>query len=115
MIPTSDLNNGDLRLLEVDNRIIVSIQTQVRVLVTAADVLLTSRTYSTWHVWLFATHSNNPLVMYKAKILVLFLPCPLSYDCNDFGLLFLYTIFSSHIVHEHACIHTCAHTCIAKL
>ena len=36
MIPTSDLNNGDLRLLEVDNRIIVPIQTQVRVLVTAA-------------------------------------------------------------------------------
>ena len=33
MIPTSDLNNGDLRLLEVDNRIIVPIQTQVRVLV----------------------------------------------------------------------------------
>nr|YP_011036588.1 cytochrome c oxidase subunit 2 [Corvomeyenia everetti]WRK21078.1 cytochrome c oxidase subunit 2 [Corvomeyenia everetti] len=39
MIPTSDLNNGDLRLLEVDNRIIVPIQTQVRVLVTAADVI----------------------------------------------------------------------------
>jgi len=39
MIPTSDLNNGDLRLLEVDNRLIVPIQTQVRVLVTAADVL----------------------------------------------------------------------------
>ena len=39
MIPTSDLNNGDLRLLEVGNRIIVPIQTQVRVLVTAADVL----------------------------------------------------------------------------
>ena len=33
MIPTSYLNNGDLRLLEVDNRIIVPIQTQVRVLV----------------------------------------------------------------------------------
>ena len=39
MIPTSDLNSGDLRLLEVDNRVIVPIQTQVRVLVTAADVL----------------------------------------------------------------------------
>lgn len=39
MIPTSDLNKGDLRLLEVDNRLIVPIQTQVRVLVTAADVL----------------------------------------------------------------------------
>ena len=39
MIPTSDLNTGDLRLLEVDNRIVVPIQTQVRVLVTGADVL----------------------------------------------------------------------------
>jgi len=39
MIPTSDLKKGDLRLLEVDNRLIVPIQTQVRVLVTAADVL----------------------------------------------------------------------------
>jgi cytochrome c oxidase subunit 2 len=39
MIPTSDLNKGDLRLLEVDNRLVVPIQTQVRVLVTAADVL----------------------------------------------------------------------------
>ena len=39
MIPTSDLKTGDLRLLEVDNRLIVPIQTQVRVLVTAADVL----------------------------------------------------------------------------
>lgn len=39
MVPTSDLNPGDLRLLEVDNRLIVPIQAQVRVLVTAADVL----------------------------------------------------------------------------
>lgn len=39
MIPTSDLNTGDLRLLEVDNRIIVPTQTQIRVLVTGADVL----------------------------------------------------------------------------
>lgn len=39
MIPTSDLNTGDLRLLEVDNRLVVPIQTQVRVLVTGADVL----------------------------------------------------------------------------
>ena len=38
-MPTSDLNNGDLRLLEVDNRLVVPIQTQVRVLVTGADVL----------------------------------------------------------------------------
>lgn len=39
MIPTTDLNSGDLRLLEVDNRLVVPIQTQVRVLVTGADVL----------------------------------------------------------------------------
>ena len=39
MVPTSDLQTGDLRLLEVDNRVIVPIQTQVRVLVTGADVL----------------------------------------------------------------------------
>ena len=39
MIPTSNLNMGDLRLLEVDNRLIVPIETPVRVLVTAADVI----------------------------------------------------------------------------
>nr|YP_010593748.1 cytochrome c oxidase subunit II [Dendrobathypathes boutillieri]QJS34498.1 cytochrome c oxidase subunit II [Dendrobathypathes sp. n. NB-2020]WAJ54424.1 cytochrome c oxidase subunit II [Parantipathes sp. USNM 1404491]WAJ54437.1 cytochrome c oxidase subunit II [Lillipathes sp. USNM 1457355]WRM53891.1 cytochrome c oxidase subunit II [Myriopathidae sp.]WAJ54450.1 cytochrome c oxidase subunit II [Dendrobathypathes boutillieri] len=39
MIPTSDLNSGDFRLLEVDNRLVVPINTHVRVLVTGADVL----------------------------------------------------------------------------
>lgn len=39
MIPTTDLSKGDLRLLEVDNRLIVPIQTPVRVLVTGGDVL----------------------------------------------------------------------------
>ena len=39
MVPTSDLKSGDLRLLEVDNRLIIPIQTQVRVLVTGADVI----------------------------------------------------------------------------
>ena len=39
MIPTSDLNMGDLRLLEVDNRLIVPIETPVRALVTAADLI----------------------------------------------------------------------------
>lgn len=39
MVPISDLNNGDLRLLEVDNRVVVPIRAQVRLLVTAADVL----------------------------------------------------------------------------
>nr|CDG50906.1 cytochrome c oxidase subunit II [Exaiptasia diaphana] len=39
MVPTSDLKNGDFRLLEVDNRLVVPINTHVRVLVTGADVL----------------------------------------------------------------------------
>ena len=39
MIPITDLESGDLRLLEVDSRLIIPIQTQVRVLVTGADVL----------------------------------------------------------------------------
>ena len=39
MIPTSDLNMGNLRLLEVDNRLIVPIETPVRALVTVADVI----------------------------------------------------------------------------
>jgi cytochrome c oxidase subunit 2 len=39
MTPTDDLKKGDLRLLEVDNRIKLPINTHVRVIVTAADVL----------------------------------------------------------------------------
>lgn len=40
MIPEEDLNfAGQLRLLEVDNRIILPINTHIRVIVTAADVL----------------------------------------------------------------------------
>lgn len=39
MIPTSDLENGDLRLLEVDNRIVIPVNTQVRVVITGADVI----------------------------------------------------------------------------
>nr|YP_009679799.1 cytochrome c oxidase subunit II [Ptilella grandis]QDP70713.1 cytochrome oxidase subunit 2 [Ptilella grandis] len=39
MVPTSDLEPGDLRLLEVDNRMVVPVDTYVRVLVTGADVL----------------------------------------------------------------------------
>lgn len=39
MIPTSDLSFGALRLLEVDNRVVLPTQTHIRVLVTAADVL----------------------------------------------------------------------------
>jgi cytochrome c oxidase subunit 2 len=39
MVPTNDLGVGDFRLLEVDNRVILPYLTQIRLLVTAADVL----------------------------------------------------------------------------
>jgi len=39
MIPEDELEIGELRLLEVDNRIVLPINLHVRVIVTAADVL----------------------------------------------------------------------------
>lgn len=39
MVPTDDLNEGDLRLLEVDNRIVVPVNTHVRVIITGGDVI----------------------------------------------------------------------------
>ncbi len=39
MIPTQELVKGSFRLLEVDNRVVLPINTHIRVLVTAADVL----------------------------------------------------------------------------
>jgi heme/copper-type cytochrome/quinol oxidase subunit 2 len=39
MVATEDLEPGQLRLLEVDNRIVLPINTHVRVIITAADVL----------------------------------------------------------------------------
>lgn len=39
IIPTSDLNPGDFRLLEVDNRIVTPIRLEIRLLITAADVI----------------------------------------------------------------------------
>uniref|UniRef100_UPI0030DDDFFE cytochrome c oxidase subunit II n=1 Tax=Henricia reniossa TaxID=2053902 RepID=UPI0030DDDFFE len=39
MIPTDELNNGEPRLLNVDNRIILPSQTPIRVLVSSSDVL----------------------------------------------------------------------------
>lgn len=39
MIPEDKLKPGQLRLLEVDNRIIVPVETNIRVIVTSADVL----------------------------------------------------------------------------
>ena len=39
MLPTEDLTKGNLRLLEVDNRVVLPTNTHIRLLVTAADVL----------------------------------------------------------------------------
>jgi cytochrome c oxidase subunit 2 len=39
MIPESDLKLGDFRLLEVDNALVVPVDTHVRVVVTATDVI----------------------------------------------------------------------------
>nr|WOC29676.1 cytochrome c oxidase subunit II [Koreoleptoxis friniana] len=39
MIPTDELNNGDFRLLEVDHRVVIPTETDIRVLVTSADVI----------------------------------------------------------------------------
>ena len=39
MIPDDDLELGQLRLLEVDNRVVVPVNTHIRVVITAADVL----------------------------------------------------------------------------
>nr|YP_009589351.1 cytochrome c oxidase subunit II [Ectophylla alba]QBL75928.1 cytochrome c oxidase subunit II [Ectophylla alba]QZP40538.1 cytochrome c oxidase subunit II [Ectophylla alba] len=39
MIPTSDLKAGDLRLLEVDNRVVLPMETTIRMLISSEDVL----------------------------------------------------------------------------
>nr|UYA96508.1 cytochrome c oxidase subunit II [Janus sp. 1 GYN-2022d] len=39
MIPTNDLKNNEFRLLDVDNRVVLPMNTQIRILVNAADVL----------------------------------------------------------------------------
>nr|AEW43238.1 cytochrome oxidase subunit II [Prosellodrilus biauriculatus] len=39
MLPTQDLSPGDYRLLEVDNRMVVPMKLEVRMLITAADVI----------------------------------------------------------------------------
>jgi len=38
-VPDSDLEEGNLRLLEVDNRVVLPVDTHVRLIVTSADVL----------------------------------------------------------------------------
>jgi len=39
MVPESDLEEGDLRLLEVDNQLVVPTNTHVRVIISSADVI----------------------------------------------------------------------------
>lgn len=39
MIPEEDLESGNLRLLEVDNNMVIPVNTHIRVIVSAADVL----------------------------------------------------------------------------
>nr|YP_002735059.1 cytochrome c oxidase subunit II [Phaenacantha marcida]ABZ02088.1 cytochrome c oxidase subunit II [Phaenacantha marcida] len=39
MIPSNEIKNNEFRLLEVDNRVVLPVNVQMRVLVTAADVL----------------------------------------------------------------------------
>jgi cytochrome c oxidase subunit 2 len=39
LIPTDDLEEGSLRLLEVDNRVVLPILTHIRVIITGADVI----------------------------------------------------------------------------
>nr|YP_009503292.1 cytochrome c oxidase subunit II [Gemmuloborsonia moosai]AXA45233.1 cytochrome c oxidase subunit II [Gemmuloborsonia moosai] len=39
MIPTNELEPGDFRLLEVDHRVVLPTETDIRVLVTSADVI----------------------------------------------------------------------------
>lgn len=39
LVPTDDLEEGQLRLLEVDNRVVVPVGTHIRFIVTGADVI----------------------------------------------------------------------------
>ena len=39
MIPEEELKPGQLRLLEVDNRVVVPVNTHIRMIITSADVL----------------------------------------------------------------------------
>ena len=39
MVPESDLELGQLRLLEVDNRVVVPVDTHIRFIVTGQDVI----------------------------------------------------------------------------
>ncbi|MBW5719180.1 hypothetical protein GQQ29_26525 [Klebsiella pneumoniae] len=39
MVPDSDLEPGQLRLLDVDNRVVVPVDTHIRFIVTGQDVI----------------------------------------------------------------------------
>ena len=52
MVAEDELEHGELRLLEVDNRIVLPVNTHLRLLVTAADVLHSFATVSYTHLTL---------------------------------------------------------------
>jgi heme/copper-type cytochrome/quinol oxidase subunit 2 len=39
MIPTADLNQGDFRLLETDNDLVLPVNTKIKLIVSSADVI----------------------------------------------------------------------------
>jgi cytochrome c oxidase subunit 2 len=39
MVPTSDLNNGEFRLLEVDNKLLIPVNVNVRLIISSTDVI----------------------------------------------------------------------------
>ena len=39
MIPTSDLNSGEFRLLEVDNKLLIPVNVNVRLIISSTDVI----------------------------------------------------------------------------
>jgi len=39
MIPTLDLNLGDFRLLETDNKLVIPVNTEVKLIVSSGDVI----------------------------------------------------------------------------
>lgn len=39
MVPTADLETNGFRLLDVDNRTVLPMNTQIRILINAADVI----------------------------------------------------------------------------
>lgn len=60
IIPTNELPTDGFRLLDVDNRVILHINSQIRILLTGADVIH-SRTIPAKLLLKFQTSSRHPL------------------------------------------------------